>query len=123
MFAIFLVILDAEDVVQFDQSAVFSAEDNVQTGDVACVTLNIVEDDILESTMLLLVLFRISPHVTEPQDSPDFTRVFIVDTTSQGMVSPVNALRSMPGIKIACRFTKSCVLVNRSSILNGIYIQ
>ena len=86
MFAIFLVILDAEDVVQFDQSAVFSAEDNVQTGDVACVTLSIVEDDILEPTVQLLVLFQISPRVTEPQDSPDFTRVFIVDTTSQGMV-------------------------------------
>lgn len=74
--------------MQFEQSAVFSAADNIQSGDVACVTLSIVRDDTLEPTVQALVLFQVSPRVTEPQDSPDFTRVFIVDTTSQGTVQP-----------------------------------
>ena len=82
------LISDAEDIIQFDQSAVFSASDNVQSGDVACVTLSIVDDDILEPSVAALVLFEINPRVTQPIDSPDVTRVFIVDTTSQGAVQP-----------------------------------
>lgn len=62
----------------------FSASDNVQTGDVACVTLSVVEDDILEPMVEFLVLFQITPRVNVPQDSPDFTRVRVIDTTAQG---------------------------------------
>jgi hypothetical protein len=75
---------DVEDIEQFEFVAVFSASDNVQSGDVACVTLSIVADNILEPTVDFLVLFSISPLVNEPQDSPDFTRVRIIDTTAQG---------------------------------------
>ncbi len=63
----------------------FSASDNVQSGDVACVTLSIVADDILEPTVEFLVLFDINPLVNEPQDAPDFTRVTVIDTTAQGI--------------------------------------
>ena len=88
MFTFIFLILDEEDILQFDQVAVFSAADNIQSGDVACVTLSVVEDDILEPTVQSLVLFQVTPLVSRPQDSPDFTRVFIVDTTSQGTVQP-----------------------------------
>ena len=81
--------------MQFEESAVFSPEDNVQSGDVACVTISIVEDDILEPMVQFLVRFQINPRVTQPQDTPDFTRVFIVDTTSQGTVYTVQPVRVM----------------------------
>ena len=62
----------------------FSASDNVQSGDVACVTLSVVDDDILEPMVEFLVAFEITPLVNEPEDSPDFTRVRVIDTTAQG---------------------------------------
>ena len=65
--------------------AAFRASDNVQSGDVACVMLSIVDDDILEPMVQFLVLFQISPLVNEPQDAPDFTRVLVIDTTAQGI--------------------------------------
>ena len=77
--------IDAEDVVQLQQGAVFNASDNVQSGDVACVTLSVVDDDILEPPVEFLVLFEASPDVTVPVESPDFTRVFVMDTTAQGI--------------------------------------
>lgn len=70
----------------FDQTAVFSASDNIQSGDVACLTLSIVADDTLEPTVQFLVRFQAEPLVTVPTNSPDFTRVFLTDTTSQGKV-------------------------------------
>ena len=78
-------LIDAEDVVQLQQGAVFNASDNVQSGDVACVTLSVVDDDILEPPVEFLVLFEASPDVTVPVESPDFTRVFVMDTTAQGI--------------------------------------
>ena len=78
---------DVEDIEQLEFMAVFSASDNVQSGDVACVTLSVVADDILEPPVDFLVLFEITPLVNEPQDSPDFTRIRIIDTTAQGRTS------------------------------------
>lgn len=91
------IIVDVDDVIQVDDMAVFRASDNVQSGDVACVTLSIVEDDILEPMVEFLVLFQISPLVNEPQDSPDFTRVLVIDTTAQGQHSlTLPAVKSGP---------------------------
>ena len=82
-----LYTLDVEDINQLESMAVFSASDNVQTGDVACVTLSVVDDDILEPMVEFLVLFDITPLVNEPPDAPDFTRVRVIDTTAQGNTS------------------------------------
>ena len=79
-----LYFTDASDILQLQTSTTFSADDNVQSGDVACVTLSIVEDDVLEPIVVFLTLFETSPLVTVPLDSPDFTRVFVIDTTAQG---------------------------------------
>ena len=79
-----LYFTDANDILQLQTSATFSADDNVQSGDVACVTLSIVEDDVLEPMGVFLTLFDVNPFVTVPSDSPDFTRVFVIDTTAQG---------------------------------------
>ena len=73
----------------------FSASDNVQTGDVACVTLSVVEDDILEPMVEFLVLFDIDPLVNEPPDAPDFTRVRVIDTTAQGRDSIAQWFRKL----------------------------
>ena len=56
----------------------------MQSGDVACVTLSIVDDDTLEPPVEFLVLFEPNPDASTPADSPDFTRVFVLDTTAQG---------------------------------------
>ena len=72
----------------------FSAADNVQSGDVACVTLSVVDDDILEPTVEFLVLFQITPLVNEPQDAPDFTRVRVIDTTAQGIHVYITVFRT-----------------------------
>ena len=68
--------------MQFGQTATFSATDNVQTGDTACVVLSIVEDDILEPTVEFLVSLATTPIATIL--SPLFAEVFVVDATSQG---------------------------------------
>ena len=80
---------DVEDIEQLEFMAVFSASDNVQSGDVACVTLSVVADDILEPPVDFLVRFDITPLVNEPQDAPDFTRVRVIDTTAQGRTSSI----------------------------------
>lgn len=67
--------------------AVFSASDNVQSGDVACVTLSVVDDDILEPTVEFIVGVDVTPLVNEPQDAPDFTRIRVIDTTAQGRLT------------------------------------
>ena len=76
---------DAEDIRLINDLAVFSPSDNVQSGDVACVTISILEDNVLEPPAEVLILNEINPLVTEPTDNPLFTRVFIMDSTSQGI--------------------------------------
>ena len=83
----FFLITEANDIEVIDQTAVFSASDNVQSGDVACMTVSIVADDVLEPMVVFLVRTVVTPRVLRPADSPDFTRLFVVDTTSQGTVS------------------------------------
>ena len=87
-------------------TAVFNASDNVQSGDVACITLSVVADDILEPLVEFLVLFEPNPDALIPVESPDFTRVLVVDTTAQG-----KSLTNLKSCTVYIASVKACYVL------------